>query len=193
MDLRAVPFTHIAFLWSLRVSTPHGLIGGGRIYPLRTAESILGKSIMIFGFPRSCSTYGALSCLSPMLKLQHSLDLHTRNMPRSKSPRVRFMNSIVQSISRTPTQRESFNINVLECHHELCSTCRRLDLERSTATCRSLAIIERVVLRSFILGRDGHAYSLSDEAQCLVRVEIPRNNLAVRSLLFRVRSARRCG
>lgn len=113
-------------------------------------------------------------------------------MPSSKPLRVRFSTPLVESISRGPTQREAFHIDVLECHRELCGTCRRLDYERSVPHCRSLAIIERVVLRSFFAGRDGHIYSLSSTTQCLVRVEIPRNSSALRSLLLRVRNQTRC-
>jgi hypothetical protein len=101
---------------------------------------------------------------------------------------VCFANPIIHSVSRKPTRVETYHINLLESHTLRCTTYHRLMREGSSSYCRRLAILEKLLLLSFMKRRDGHAYSVHDDGTHPVRVEIPGHYVTLHALLDRVDS-----
>jgi hypothetical protein len=101
-------------------------------------------------------------------------------------PRVRFANPVVKSVSRKPTRIEYLHINLLESHTERCAACERLLRNQMPSCCRRGEILEDLVLRDFVVRKDGYVYSVCTERGYPVRVELSRDYLAVRALLRQV-------
>jgi hypothetical protein len=105
-------------------------------------------------------------------------------MPFSKPAHIRFAYPVVQSVSRKPNYVEFLHINLLEDHPLYCTTCHRHRRKRSKEYCRRAAILELLVLKSFILKSDGLIYCVYMKNHVPTRVEIPRYFRAVYALLL---------
>jgi hypothetical protein len=98
---------------------------------------------------------------------------------------VRFAKPIISSFSRRPTRAEFLYMNLLERHIERCRLCEKVISGRlpRDCGCRRGSILMDLVLRCFVVERNGKIYSTKDEFWRPVRVEISRSYWAVHGLL----------
>lgn len=112
-------------------------------------------------------------------------------MPSSRYPHIRFARPIVHSISRFPTRVEYLYMNMLEHHVERCMACEPMLYGDIPFRCHRGSLLERPILYSFRVKRDGTICSTDGDFNCDVRVEISSDYWAVIGLLKQVYPYRR--
>jgi hypothetical protein len=104
---------------------------------------------------------------------------HSQAMPSHYPPHVCWAKSLVNSVSRKPTQFEYLHMNMFESHVKQRATCKPLLYHRKTRFCHRSCLLEGLVLRDLTVKEDGRIYSTERERSYPVRMEVPHQYWAV--------------